>query len=62
MTVAILWLLRILFVYFIIRFVFSLFRSRTPKDHKKDFKKKDSVRRFDEKGKNISDGDFKDIG
>jgi hypothetical protein len=61
MTVAIVWILRIIFFYFLIRFVFALFKSPAKSGPKADGKKSSAASRFDDKGKNISDADFKDI-
>jgi hypothetical protein len=61
MTAAILWIMRILCAYFIIKIVFAVMRGAAPKDQKKDFKKKPSVRRFNGKGKDISDAEYNEI-
>jgi hypothetical protein len=60
MTVALLWVIRLLFIYFIIRFALSaLGLSRKNQGPQQGSKK--PLERFDDKNKNISDGDFKEL-
>jgi hypothetical protein len=55
MTVAILWLIRFIIAYWIIRIILLTIRGKSAK------KKPEPVRRFDSEGKNISDAEFKDM-
>jgi hypothetical protein len=60
MTAALLWVLRLLIIYFIIKFGLSalgLKRKNPPRRPRPD----KTIHRFDDKNKNVSDGDFKDL-
>lgn len=58
MTVALLWTIRLIIIYFIIKVALSIL-NRNKK--KRPLHPDNTVRRFDDKNKNISDGDFKDL-
>jgi hypothetical protein len=60
MTAALLWVLRLLIIYFIVKLglsVLGLNGKKTPRRPRQD----KTIHRFDDKNKNISDGDFKEL-
>jgi hypothetical protein len=60
MTAALLWTMRLLIIYFVIKFALSIFngnRNKNTRSHPPD----NTPDRFDSENKNISDGDFKEL-
>jgi hypothetical protein len=62
MTALILWIMRFIIAYWVIRIILLMLRGGVKKRPRTPEEKKESVRRFDSSGKNISDADFKDMG
>jgi hypothetical protein len=61
MTAVILWLIRFIIAYWIIRIILLMIKGKAAKSSGASKKKNESVQRFDTKGKNISDADFKEM-
>jgi hypothetical protein len=61
MTAVILWFARFLIAYWIIRIILLMIRGEASKKRSAQRKTTESVRRFDTKGKNISDAEFKEM-
>ena len=61
MTAVILWILRFIIAYWVIRIILLLVRGASAKRKGAPGAESESVRRFDAKGKNISDAEFKDL-
>jgi hypothetical protein len=57
MTAALLWTARLLIIYFVVKFALSILNGKKNNRPRPD----KTPRRFDEKNKNISDGDFKEL-
>ena len=57
MTAALLWTLRLIIIYFVVKFALSILKRNKNNRPRPD----NTPRRFNEKNKNISDGDFKDL-
>jgi hypothetical protein len=60
MTVALLWTLRFIIIFFFIKFALSVVNRNRNKNTRTPGPD-DAPHRFDEKNKNISDGDFKEL-
>jgi hypothetical protein len=61
MTAVILWVLRFIIAYWIIRIILLMIKGKAVKRPGASGKKNESIKRFDAKGKNISDAEFKDM-
>jgi hypothetical protein len=61
MTALILWIMRFIIAYWVIRIILLMLRGKAGKRPFSPKTKKESVQRFDSKGKNISDAEFKDM-
>ena len=61
MTAALLWIIRFFVLYCIIKIVLSVIRSRPPGPAGPRPAKRKKEGRFDAKGKNVSEADFKEL-
>ena len=61
MTAIILWLIRFLIAYWIIRIILLTIKGKPEKGTSTQKKTTESSRRFDTKGKNISDAEYKNM-
>jgi hypothetical protein len=57
MTAALLWTLRLIIIYFVVKFALSLLNRNKNNRSRPD----NTPHRFDDKNKNISEGDFKEL-
>jgi hypothetical protein len=60
MTAAFLWTMRLIIIYLVIKFALSVL-NRNRKNNGRAPRPDNTLHRFDEKNKNISDGDFKEL-
>jgi hypothetical protein len=60
MTAAFLWTMRLIIIYLVIKFALSVL-NRNRKNNGRPPRPDNTLHRFDEKNKNISDGDFKEL-
>ena len=61
MTALILWIMRFIIAYWVIRIILLMLRGKAGKRPSAPKTKKESVQRFDSEGKNVSDAEFKDM-